>query len=383
MEQWKATELARQGGKFGSHGWWPWGLAAFDYDNDGDMDLLAQQHGQPRTMIIRNLLKEKGKLGFVNANPELGLPSNALAGCFKPLIWDFDGDGFLDLAYRDSQPETVDDNGFPCLCTQSARYFFEGATCNFGREPWRPRWLAQPPAAIVPAIAEGKKARFFHMELLEGIDLTGKGRKDSAWGGFGSYGGPMMGRYLVAEGEGGLTDATEQLGLPMAGTPVYFGDLNGDGADDVLVAQGDRGGLYLSDGQGKFALKPGPLTDFLRWKDPYLHKVVAADFNNDGRLDLVLSSGRLGGVEAYQDLGRGELRRVPGRPLSPPLPRPRRARFAASPVPRHSVWQGVVEPMGLDHSPPLWQNRLLGRTKEARPRSDKSGALTLLRLPGH
>lgn len=339
MEQWKAAELARQGGKFGSHGWWPWGLAAFDCDNDGDLDLLAQQHGAPRSMILRNLLKEKGKVAFVNANPELGLPSNALAGCFKPLVWDFDGDGFLDLAYRDSQPETfflnrqgkgfealrpglgeirgmrppedVDDIGLPCLCTPSARYHFQSAERKFTREPWQPRWHAQPPAAIATLVAEaGKTNRFFRSEFFEGIELGGKGRKDLAWGGFGPYGGQCLGRYLIADKDGGFADATERLGLPTNGTPVYFADLNGDGVDDVLVAHGDRAGLYLSDGKGAFALKPGPLTDFLRWKDPYLHKVYPVDLDNDGVLDLVLNSPRLGGVEAHQNLGRGELRRV-------------------------------------------------------------------------
>jgi len=338
MEEWKADELKRQGGKWGGHGWWPWGLAAFDYDNDGDWDLLAQQHGQPRTMIIRNLLRETGKLSFLNARAELGLTTNALAGCFKPLIWDFDGDGYLDLAYRDSQPETfffnrqgkgfeamrpglgeivgmrevegVDRNGLPYLSTHTARFFFDGAARRFKPEPWQPPWHAEPPTAIAALAAEARhKNRFFKMEFFE-VNLAGRGCKDLAWGGFGPYGGAHLGRYLLADDRGGFTDATEQLGLPGNGTPIYFADFNGDRVDDVLAVHGKVGGLYLSDGRGRFALQPGALTDFLRIPDSYLHKVFKADFDNDGALDLVLASGRLGAVGAFQNLGKGEFRQV-------------------------------------------------------------------------
>src|SRR5260221_8856387 len=64
IEKWKSNELERQGGKFDDHGWWLWGLLGFDYDNDGDIDLLAQQHGHPLSILIRNQLKETGKLTF-------------------------------------------------------------------------------------------------------------------------------------------------------------------------------------------------------------------------------------------------------------------------------------------------------------------------------
>ncbi|MCZ7644290.1 MAG: VCBS repeat-containing protein [Planctomycetota bacterium] len=47
VQKWHDDELARQGGKFGSHGWWPWGLSAIDYDNDGAPDLIPSHHGAP------------------------------------------------------------------------------------------------------------------------------------------------------------------------------------------------------------------------------------------------------------------------------------------------------------------------------------------------
>ena len=337
MEKWKADELARHGGKWPpSHGWWPWSLVAFDYDNDGDLDLLAQQHGAPQSIVIKNQLKETGKLAFVNANPELGLPGNGLAGCFTPRVWDFDGDGFLDLAYCDALPNTCffnagakkfepmgfafgqlagiseprDVNGDGYLDTTSindgALYAYDPATRKFKRQAWEDPLHANPPepvkAAMEPLVAQ-KKITPRYLRFAEGIDLNGDGIPDLAAGYFGSYGGPMFARYLLGDKDGKFADATDQLGLPREATPILFQDFNGDGKDDVLIV---GAGLYLSDSQGRFTLKPGPLTNFLKRRVDYIHQARRADFANAGRVDLVVHNGRGGTVKIYEDRGGGD-----------------------------------------------------------------------------
>jgi hypothetical protein len=98
MEAWKAAELQRQGGKFGSHGWWPWGLTAFDIDNDGDLDLMPTHHGTPRGMILRSMLRETGNLTFIDATRQFGVDTRDLPiSDSLPHVWDFDGDGWLDI----------------------------------------------------------------------------------------------------------------------------------------------------------------------------------------------------------------------------------------------------------------------------------------------
>jgi hypothetical protein len=335
MENWKADELQRQGGEFGDHGWWPWGLVAFDYNNHGALDLLVQHHGQPRSRILRNQLKETGTLTFVNANPELGLPGNGLAGCFKPLVWDFDGDGFLDLAFCDAMDNTcffnikgksfdpmgfgfsqgegireidVNDDGYPEVFHEQAKFLYDPGTRKFKRVEIQHPLVANPPeaiAAFLAEVAERKENRFLKIRYLEGVDLNGDGLPDVICAGFGTYGGSSFGRYLLANKDGAYTDATEQLGLPLEGTPVYAGDFNGDGIDDLLIA---GAGFYLSDGKGKYALQPGPLTEFLKKTGPYLHQVYPVDFNNDGQMDLVVCNPRLSSVAMFENRGQGDFK---------------------------------------------------------------------------
>jgi hypothetical protein len=85
-------------------------------------------------------------------------------------------------------------------------------------------------------------------------------------------------------------------------------DVDGDGDVDLLIAASERAGLYLSDGQGRCALKPGPLTEFIRQRCPYLHRAFPADLDNDGDADLAVSNRRYGTACIFENLGHGEFR---------------------------------------------------------------------------
>src|SRR5262245_6206551 len=69
---WYDAEMKRQGGPGKSHGWWPWGLRAFDFDKDGRLDLIASHHGTPRSILLRSMPAEAGQFRFVNATRDLG-----------------------------------------------------------------------------------------------------------------------------------------------------------------------------------------------------------------------------------------------------------------------------------------------------------------------
>jgi len=66
------------------------GVAAGDYDNDGDMDLYVSNVGPNR------LFRNDGGLRFSDVAPELGL-EGPLQRSFAPWFFDYDNDGDLDL----------------------------------------------------------------------------------------------------------------------------------------------------------------------------------------------------------------------------------------------------------------------------------------------
>lgn len=350
IDKWKAEELERQGGKFGSHGWWPWGLNVFDYDKDGDLDLLLTQHGVPRGIIVKSLLKETGKFRFVNATAELGLDSRQLPiSDGRPRIWDFDGDGWLDiggfsdehkvtsffnqagkkfvLADFSFQPTSyasevldLDGDGHPDVKHRLRRrsdvigeWIYQPKSRTFKNRAVPQPLHARTPDAIKQAIdqlVKEKKLRFVRIRYHTEHDLNADGRKDFVVAFYASYSSVAFARYLIAGPDGKLTDRTAELGLPPDRAPILIRDLTGDGAPDVLTSAGPNAGLHLSDGRGKFSLKPGRLTDFVKGKEPYSKRVYPVDFDNDGDIDLVVTKPRYGDERVFENLGEGVFRQV-------------------------------------------------------------------------
>ena len=162
-------------------------------------------------------------------------------------------------------------------------------------------------------LAETKKKknnRFFRVVYYTDYDLNGDGRNDVIVAGQGAYGGDILGRYLIADAAGKLTDRTEASGLPTEGAPILIHDLTGDGALDILVATGKGAGLYVNDGKGHFTVQGGALKKILERRGPYLLRAWTCDFDNDRDGDLVVSNPRTGDEQVYENQGGGSFRRV-------------------------------------------------------------------------
>jgi len=75
-----------------------WGATLFDYDNDGDLDIVAAD-GTAEELILQYplLLENDGKGHFNNAGPEHGKYFTAKRSGRGLAVWDFDNDGDLDV----------------------------------------------------------------------------------------------------------------------------------------------------------------------------------------------------------------------------------------------------------------------------------------------
>jgi hypothetical protein len=135
-------------------------------------------------------------------------------------------------------------------------------------------------------------------------DYDDDGRLDIFAGSPGNSAGTPQGLHVYkGNGNGGFTDKTADSGLPTSGRwrGVAVGDVNGDGNLDLAATNGygtsDGIHTYIGDGNGKFEDQSTGLPGF-QDRDS---KVVLADFNNDGDLDLAAGGGA--GVDVY--LGNG------------------------------------------------------------------------------
>ncbi len=333
----------RAGGeKLKSHAWWLWGLAPIDFDRDEDLDLVIAIHGGTGGLIVRNLLRETGELKFENASVELGVDGLVPPTDNYPLIWDIDEDGFEEIVgLFDDRPAPVlwnrggkkfekanftlhpinypaeirDLNGDGTRDISQVRrgqlleFFYNAETRAFVKKesPWKlPDSLPASTRAEIAALEAEKHNRFLKLHFMPNHDLNGDGRPDMIVRGFGSYSGDRVGWILIANDAGKLEDRTESAGLTREGAPVLASDLDDDGDLDLLTASGEQAGQFLNNGDGKFTLRPGPLTDFLKRRAPYLHVVFQEDLDKDGDVDLAVSNRRLGQQRVFENLGAGE-----------------------------------------------------------------------------
>ncbi|MCK5134949.1 MAG: CRTAC1 family protein [Bacteroidales bacterium] len=90
------TERSGVAGAFAGKG--AWAAALFDYDNDGDLDIFSA-NGTAEELILQPplLLENDGKGHFKNAGPELCDYFSTKRSGRAAAIWDYDNDGDLDI----------------------------------------------------------------------------------------------------------------------------------------------------------------------------------------------------------------------------------------------------------------------------------------------
>ena len=245
---WESDEIAYHGK-----------LAAGDVDGDGLVDVVAAVY-----LGDAGFDEPGGVVYYRNDGGELpAVPTwrtSVAFYCFGVALGDIDGDGDLDLAaatgesyYHDPEPDR--------LFRNEAGAFVE-------------------PAAWTSAVSR-------HSMDVAFLDADDDGWSDLA---FASIGAPHA--IYLNEGAGtglpGLTPSVDMPGASFEGNTLAAGDINGDGAVDLVISDNDQQG-----GPGTVRAYCGPSFETC-WESAdtptYQSAVALRDLDGDGDLDLAAGS---------------------------------------------------------------------------------------------
>jgi len=261
------------------------GVAVGDYDNDGDPDLLV-------TRWRSYLLLRNDRVRFVDVTAQAGLGGDRdwpTSAAFA----DLDGDGDLDLyvchylAWDEAHPPRCPTGGgsdgycdprrFPALPDQLFRNDggrFVNITQAAGIDDPNGRGLG-----VVAADLDGDGLT----DLFVANDTTA----DYFWRNLGA---------LKFEEAGLLAGvAGNAAGGFQAGMGTACGDLDGDGLPDLVVTNfyGESTTFFRNLGQGLFTDQTTAIGLAAASRFLLGFGVALADFNNDGRLDLITANGHV------------------------------------------------------------------------------------------
>jgi len=247
-----------------------------DFNGDGKPDLAVSSPGcspgiNGVTIFLGNgdgTFTAKGKLTASISNP------------FSSVAGDFNGDGKMDLA--------VVDRGFT---TDSVIFFFGNDDGTF----------QAPVSVTLGGLADSNQ--------IVAADFNKDGHLDVAVSQINAA------NVIVILGNGnGTFQAPRDFALPGQGFGLAVGDFNGDGVPDLVATSPAIGGVtvLLGTGNGNFTAVNNPQTGttptaYAAIPDGGCQPIAAADFNKDGKLDVVAGlSGVNGAATVAVLLGNGD-----------------------------------------------------------------------------
>ena len=291
------------------------GAALFDYDGDGDLDVLMLQggalDGRPRPSarsghhrLFRNDLSAnrnaRSTLGFTDVTAKAGLAAGYGMGV---AAGDYDNDGDADLYVTSYGPNHLYRNNGDGTFSDVTRAAVNGLD--------DPRWSTS--ASFCDYDADGD----LDLYVANYVDFTVTGAKvcrDPT--GVRDYCGPLQfrpvpDRLFRNKGDGTFEDVSEASGITKADGPglgVVGADFSGDGLPDFYVANdGMANQLWLNRGDGTFAdsaLIAGAAVNADGMPEGSMG-IAAGDPDNDGDLDLFVTNITRETHAFYRNLGQG------------------------------------------------------------------------------
>ncbi len=280
------------------------GLAFFDYDGDGDLDLYlvngwrldgARVAERGRDHLYRN----RGDGTFDDVTEAAGLGSDGWGTGVA--TGDLDGDGLPDLLVTQFGPDL--------LYRNRGDGTFELLPDGPGIDGW------STGAAFFDADGDGDQDLFIAGYVDCTLDQVLHARPTLEWEGTKVMVGPfglegLANHYFENDGHGRFRDATEEAGLADVGLFYSFTvaalDLDADGDLDLYVANDSNPNyLYQNDGRGHFQ-------DVGLWSGAALSQsgaaqagmgVAAGDLDSDGLPDLVVTNFARDSTTLYHNLG--------------------------------------------------------------------------------
>jgi hypothetical protein len=269
------------------------GVAAGDYDNDGDLDLYVTAFGG--NMLFRN----DGDGTFTEVTAEAGVQDDRWST--SAAFVDYDRDGDLDLFVANYVDFTVAGNkqcfdpaGTPDYCSPNA---YRPVGDRLFRNEGNGRFVdATETAGIARAdgaglgVSVGDYNGDGWLDLYVANDATPNQLWLNEHDGTFVDDGPLSGAALNA------------AGTPEGSMGIASGDYDADGDEDLFVTNiiGETFVLYRNDGAGSFddvrvqaglGAPTAPFTGFgVDW----------FDYDNDSRLDLLITNGAVNIVEALR-----------------------------------------------------------------------------------
>jgi hypothetical protein len=227
----------------------PYSAVLGDFNGDGHVDIATTSFTQAGGVSV---LLGKGDGTFqAHLDSSTGQSPAAIAA------GDFNGDGKVDLVVVDSSPTN-----------QLLSTLIGDGDGTFQNN------ISQTLPGILGSLAVG--------------DFDGDGKLDVAAVGYGTNAVSIF----LGHGDGGFAAPVQYPTGPMVLSPPYHnvlaGDFNGDGKLDLAVATDNGIAILLGNGNGTF--QPFSLVPSLLSFDPGDDLLALADFDSDGKLDIIKST---------------------------------------------------------------------------------------------